>query len=257
MKGYFYITKNLINGKFYYGSSTVGRENTYLGSGSILEKAIDKYGRENFENIPLKYFETREEAYKFEDRFLKIYNLSSNSLCYNMKDSALGGNTIGNHPNRNSIVKKMSDSQKGKIKGSLSDSHKEKISISHQGLKQTDEHIESRVSKLRGQTRPLDIIDKISKSKIGHKVSDETKLKISNTLKKKGSISEETKQKISDSWKNRNPRKFSEIAKENMSLSRIGKKRGPYKKKDGTQVFPETVNDQITDSVTTEEQINS
>jgi hypothetical protein len=93
MKGYFYITKNLINGKFYYGSGTVGNESSYYGSNKHLNDSRKLYGDDNFEHIPLKYFETREEAYLFEDRFLKLYNIAKNPMSYNQKNEAKGGRT--------------------------------------------------------------------------------------------------------------------------------------------------------------------
>ena len=60
---YFYKTTNLINGKYYYGSGT---KKDYFGSGKLLLEAILKYGIENFKNEKLRFFESRELAFKFE-----------------------------------------------------------------------------------------------------------------------------------------------------------------------------------------------
>lgn len=87
MSYYFYKTINLIDNKFYYGSGTF---NNYLGSGVYLNNAIKKYGKENFVLQKLKFFKTRKEAYDFEDRFLKLYRISSLKESYNLKDSSLG-----------------------------------------------------------------------------------------------------------------------------------------------------------------------
>ena len=100
---YFYKTVNKINEKFYYGS---GQFDNYYGSGLILQKAIKKYGIENFEVLILKYFETREEAYKFEDKFLKLYKISSLKNSYNLKNSGLGGDTFTFNPNKENILEK-------------------------------------------------------------------------------------------------------------------------------------------------------
>jgi hypothetical protein len=107
---YFYKTTNLINGKFYYGS---GQFDNYVGSGIALGDAIKKYDKENFLVEKLKYFSTRKEAFDFEDRFLKLYNISKNPMSYNMKDAALGGDTISNHPNRELISSNMKTNMKG------------------------------------------------------------------------------------------------------------------------------------------------
>lgn len=108
---YFYRTNNLINNKFYYGS---GAYKDYYGSGKILKRAISKYGKENFEVKILKYFNTREEAFAFEDRFLKLYKISSNAMSYNIKDSAVGGDVITHHPDREGIIKRKSEKARGK-----------------------------------------------------------------------------------------------------------------------------------------------
>lgn len=94
---YFYKTTNLINGRYYYGS---GSRKQYLGSGKILLEAIDKYGKENFKVEILRQFDTREKAFKFEDRFLKLFKISEDLKSYNIKDSSIGGATIkgDSHP---------------------------------------------------------------------------------------------------------------------------------------------------------------
>lgn len=88
---YFYKTTNLINGKFYYGS---GQKDDYLGSGRDLIKAIKKYGKENFKMKKLKMFETRNEAFIFEERFLRIFKIKENKSSYNLTNFGNGGNRI-------------------------------------------------------------------------------------------------------------------------------------------------------------------
>jgi hypothetical protein len=107
---YFYRTNNLINGKFYYGSHQCnGRP--YLGSGIVLNRAIDKYGINNFEFIVLKRFNTRQEAFDFEDRFLKLYKISSLDNSYNIKDAGCGGDAFTNNPHKEEIRARQSFAQ--------------------------------------------------------------------------------------------------------------------------------------------------
>lgn len=62
-----YKTTNLINGKFYYGiHSTNNLKDNYLGSGVYLNRAIKKYGKENFKREILYYFDNREELVQSE-----------------------------------------------------------------------------------------------------------------------------------------------------------------------------------------------
>lgn len=49
MKQYFiYETTNLKNGKKYIGKHYGELNDSYLGSGTLLKKAIEKYGKESF-----------------------------------------------------------------------------------------------------------------------------------------------------------------------------------------------------------------
>jgi hypothetical protein len=111
MENYFYRTNNLINGKFYYGSHGKNNSKAYYGSGVALNRAIRKYGIKNFETIILKRFNTREEAYYFEKKFLKLYKISSLKMSYNIKDDSLGGDTFTNNPNKEQIRLNQRNSQ--------------------------------------------------------------------------------------------------------------------------------------------------
>tara|TARA_R110000737_G_scaffold210872_1_gene228464 strand:+ start:6509 stop:7141 length:633 start_codon:yes stop_codon:yes gene_type:complete len=99
---YFYKTTNLLNGKFYYGSGT--KEN-YLGSGIAINRAIKKYGKENFHIGKLRFFRTRQEAYDFEDRFLKLFDIKSINESYNMKNNGKG---YGSYTHTKESKQKMS-----------------------------------------------------------------------------------------------------------------------------------------------------
>lgn len=88
---FLYKTTNLINGKIYYGKRTTKNINDgYLGSGFLLQKAILKYGKENFKREILCFTETKElnselEGLLIDDDFLKTKNH------YNMIKGGTGG----------------------------------------------------------------------------------------------------------------------------------------------------------------------
>lgn len=88
---YFYKTTNLINGMYYYG---VGHKNNYLGSGKYLKRALKKYGIDNFNKEILKWFKSPEDAFNFEDRFLKLFNLRDDANSYNLCNNSFGGDTM-------------------------------------------------------------------------------------------------------------------------------------------------------------------
>lgn len=192
MEGYFYITKNLTNGKFYYGSGTVGNEKTYFGSNANLDKARKKYGDENFEHIPLKYFKTRKEAFEFEDRFLKLYKISAIPDSYNMKDSGRGGWTTKNYtPEKLEEYKnKLSSSRKGRI---VTQETRKKISQSLKGkfsgnLLKMKESIKKLWNDPNSVYNSDEYRNKLSEAAKGRIFSDEAKNKISkaNTGGKNG-----------------------------------------------------------------------
>jgi len=85
---YFYKITNNLNGKYYYGS---GQYDGYYGSGFALKRAYNKYGKENFTYKVLRYFESREDAFRFEQLFLSIYKLDKDPKSYNACRNANGG----------------------------------------------------------------------------------------------------------------------------------------------------------------------
>lgn len=88
---YYYVYKitNKINGHYYYGvHSTNNLNDSYLGSGVLLKKAIKKYGRGVFDKEIIKFFDTMYEAYKYESEIIKLEDILSDD-CYN---TTAGGN---------------------------------------------------------------------------------------------------------------------------------------------------------------------
>ena len=85
-----YKTTNVVNGKFYIGKHIQYKESFdgYYGSGSLLTKAIKKYGKDNFVRETLFEFDNEEAAYQQEIKVISE-NLS-NPLCYNLRPGGTG-----------------------------------------------------------------------------------------------------------------------------------------------------------------------
>ena len=95
---YIYKTINNINNKYYLGKhSTENLDDTYLGSGKLLKLAIMKYGKENFTRLILAYADTEKQAYEFEERLIKISDIT-NSNCYNIVSGGHGFNSDETNP---------------------------------------------------------------------------------------------------------------------------------------------------------------
>jgi len=127
-----YMTINLINNKKYIGVDSKNNPD-YLGSGKILKKAIEKYGRENFEKIILEECTTtRKELLEKERYWIDLYEAVERKDFYNLLKGGLGYSDVNPmfHTNLFNIWKEKYGEKEAlnKIKD-----FKEKISITSSG----------------------------------------------------------------------------------------------------------------------------
>lgn len=90
---YFYLYKitNTINDRYYVGvHSTENLDDGYMGSGKILQQAVEKYGAENFKKEILKFFESAEQMYDKEKEIVNEQFLSRDDT-YNLRIGGSGG----------------------------------------------------------------------------------------------------------------------------------------------------------------------
>lgn len=157
-----YKTTCLLNGKIYIGQHEVHSlkkfDTWYLGSGKLLLRAVEKYGKENFKREIICKVNTQKMANKFEEFFIKKYNSTDLSIGYNI----LSGSPYENNPLKiPEIAERVAEANRGKI---WSDEIKEKISKSVS---------ETMTKERRGM---------ISKQHKGKIISEETKNKISKSV---------------------------------------------------------------------------
>lgn len=149
---YIYKTTNLINGKFYIGKSSMKNNSIdywYLGSGVLLKKAIEKYGRDNFKKEIVEWCSSFEESNEREKYWIKNLNALNLKIAYNIATGGDGGN-LGIEVN-----KRISKALKGR---KHTEEFKQRISKLNKGKKLSKEHIEA-----------------LRKSNLGIKRSDEYK----------------------------------------------------------------------------------
>jgi hypothetical protein len=85
-----YKTVNKVNGKFYIGVHKTDNPNDgYLGSGTYIERAVQKYGASSFVKEILFEYETQEEAWAKENELVESNR--SNPLCKNLRKGGSGG----------------------------------------------------------------------------------------------------------------------------------------------------------------------
>jgi group I intron endonuclease len=189
-----YKTTNLINGKFYVGKD-VRNLNCYLGSGKLLKKAIEKYGKHNFVK---EILEVCDNLTKLEEREKHwIRELDSIKNGYNLTEGGTGGDTFTNNSNkeeiRNKLKKRVYSEEVKKIK--LNNLTPFQFGENHPnfGKKQSQETIEKRLisfqkkgfnSPFEGKNHTEETKQKIREKKIGIIISEDTKEKMRNSSNK-------------------------------------------------------------------------
>lgn len=117
MYGYIYKTTNLINGKIYIGQHKHSCwDDKYLGSGTMLFRAIDKYGINNFKCELLESVNSQEELNNREKYYIELFNARDNSIGYNIAAGGIGGShepwNKGKTKDTDEIVKSYSEKRK-------------------------------------------------------------------------------------------------------------------------------------------------
>ena len=86
-----YKTTNLINSKYYIGAhKTEDMNDSYLGSGIELRRAVKKHGIENFSKEILFVYDTSEKMYAKESELVNVKFLAEEKT-YNLKLGGSGG----------------------------------------------------------------------------------------------------------------------------------------------------------------------
>ena len=74
-----YLTTNLIDGKQYVGDHSSdnldhSKTKNYLGSGKYIQRAVKLHSKENFKRDILEFFETKQEVFDAQAKFINEYN---------------------------------------------------------------------------------------------------------------------------------------------------------------------------------------
>ncbi len=167
-----YKTINNVNKKIYVGQhKTKIVEDGYVGSGTRLSAAINKYGIENFTREILEYCDIN-NVNEREEYWIHFYNSTDKNIGYNLRSSAVGGHIL-NEEVKQLISEKTREAMKN--------------SGASEKIKQNHKNGKYKYPKLSEETKL-----KISKAQKGIKKPN------SGQYLKGKQLSEETKQKIRD-----------------------------------------------------------
>jgi len=181
-----YKTTNLVNGKQYIGRD--GRNNpNYLGSGAIIKKAIQRYGKENFKKEIIEECSSFTQMVEREEYWLNYYDAGNNPNFYNIHNSSFGFPCGESHPFYGKHIpaetkQKMRESATGRIiseetrKKMRENNIGKKLSITHR--KKISESNSGERHAFYGKTHTDESKKKMSKSARGRIVSDTTKQKM-------------------------------------------------------------------------------
>lgn len=164
MSGFVYKWTNATNGKWYYGSHKGSVSDGYIGSGKVFLRAYNK-SKEHFSR---EIVYVGDDYREIEELILETLDAANDIESYNLKNAAIGGDTSMH----------FSEESKRKM---------------------------SEANKKRDYSRPMpqETRDKIRQKLLGGKLSEETKMKLSESRKGAGnsfygkSHSQEAKMKIS------------------------------------------------------------
>lgn len=197
---YIYITQNLINGKIYIGQSKrdIEESKDYYGSGCILNKAIKKYGKENFcKTILVKNINTNQKMNLLEKYYIKLLNSQDREIGYNIADGGTGGNTGG--------MKEETKIRKSTVKENGLTEFQEQNIKAQDTMKQNGTHEISRIK--RHITMIQENEEGLNKYKIaGIKQTENWNNMSDEEKKKRGDI-------ISNAWKNKSEEEMNEFRK--------------------------------------------
>ena len=161
--GYVYKITNCINGKIYVGiHKHCGPEIDfrYWAGGIMINRALEKYGKNNFQRDIIEWCYSKEELNNKEEYWIKKLDCCNPEVGYNIAagGSHNGGNQFG-HKTAEQTRQKISLANKGR---KVSIEARRNLSISHTGLKQSKETIAKRLEKTRGRTRTAEQRERMS-----------------------------------------------------------------------------------------------
>ena len=172
-----YKIVNKVNGKIYIGKDE-SSSSSYMGSGKLIKRAISKYGLDNFTKEVIEECYGSKILQEREKYWIKKYKSQNPKIGYNISSGGDGGDTISNNPDRKTILKKISDTLKGR---EFTQEHKKKLRENHNSK---NPEVGNRISqKLKGRVFSDEHREKLRQANLGKKRSPEAVDKNREALK--------------------------------------------------------------------------
>jgi hypothetical protein len=134
MTGYIYKVTNKINRKSYIGKRTGKFDSNYFGSGVLIRRAVDKYGKNMFKLELLAFSDDKEKLNALEIKYISEYKkLFGSDRSYNIADGGDGNVHLfgdANPSRRQEVRQKL---RKASLGHKLSKESRKKLSIANTG----------------------------------------------------------------------------------------------------------------------------
>jgi group I intron endonuclease len=178
--GIVYKTINLINGIIYIGKDSKN-DSKYLGSGKHFLRALNKYGKENFNKIIIDIDGNKQELKEKEIFWIRFYDSTNPEIGYNL---AWGGEGGSYGPMSEEQKRKLSIANKGKH-WKLSEKTKQAMRKpkSEEHRRKLAEGLSSRPNPMEGKTHTEKTKNKIGAFQKGRPKSEKTRIRMSTAAK--------------------------------------------------------------------------
>jgi group I intron endonuclease len=222
---------NKVNGKFYIGKTTKGMDermkehlnSKFENTHSLIHKAIEKYGKENFYIEELCSCSSYDELNEKEQFYIK--ELQAIKLGYNLGSGGDGGDNLSNHPDNKLIREKIGESSKIHWTDERKKKHSQRMSGDSNpnygntyGFKKGHVPINAgkTLEETYGRNKASNIKEKVAKQNVGTKKPGTAKAMRENNP----SWRKDVKEKLSKANKNK---VMSSEARKKMSEAHTGK----------------------------------
>jgi len=177
--GYIYKTTCLVNGKIYIGKKKGDFKSNYFGSGTSLKNALKLYGTNNFKVEVLITAGTLIELNSLEISYIRMYRcLFPREEMYNIANGGDGGEMP------QEAIQKIKEALTGKHQSIETRVRRSKSMLGKKNTLGKKVHSDETKEKLRqgfienNPAKTQDARKKISESRKGVKMSEDTKLKL-------------------------------------------------------------------------------
>jgi group I intron endonuclease len=223
-----YKTRNKINGKIYVGKDARNRP-SYIGSGTLLRRAVKKYGKENFEKITIEKCSSLTHLAEREVYWVRELNTTDKNVGYNITLGGTGGDTTTNMPSEDRI--RMLENRSVSLKKAFASPEFRRWRTTTTKNMWTTEHTEMMRNKMSGRKITWDT--GLSKNRSSGIVSEEhrEKLRSAATGKIFVQVNVEMEEAIVKMYQECGPKRMAKrLGVSAYVIRRVLKKKGVYQK---------------------------